>query len=868
MSLSKYPVILLALTFVLYGNTLPNQYAIDDPIVTNNPLIQKGIKAIPEIFTSRYRVYGEYNYGYRPIVKSSFAIEYTLFGQNPWVSHLLNLIFYGLTCVFLFYLLRKLLRKYDELLPFIITVLFIAHPIHTEAVASLKNREEIFSFLGCITALYFFLKFTEYRKIKHLVFGLFCFVFAFLSKQNALTFLAVIPLAIYFFSDVSGGFLKSLTDILMNRLSAGGKRFVNTSKVYVIFMLKLANRYKILLIGLVCYVMAIINGAGDFYQYALVAMVVHYTSDTSEKRLKLLIGLKNSYTLAGFAFLAAFLVLSNLRAIGVVQSPYPATLLSMMAVLSFSAYFYRFNSAIISNGATLLKSPLILLGICTWILAAKLSSYNIYNLEIFALNTITIACLYFYFSKRSGKGERPDLAKATEQISSSEGKRLAISDINIPMVSRALVLVVALLAATAYIALQGPDMYLPEEQRELKVFENPLFYEDNIWVTIATGFYSLLIYLKLLLLPHPLVFYYGFNHIPVVSMANGWVVLSLIIHLVLLLIAVKGIKTRSVLSFAIFYYLATISIFSNIVYPVPGIVGERLLFMPSLGFCIALGYIIFKLFAGTTVSMIGSSVKRKVLMLTVLIVLPYSAKTITRNFDWKDHLTLYLHDIPYIENSLHANALVASHVLRAINPNPNTPGEATENQKYLTLAVKHFKQVLVLDPDHVQTLNNLGTVYYDFYQDYEQAIPYFDKVLVLDPGFEIASFNIGYCYEQLGKDQMAKKAYIRAISIRNDHIKSISNLANLYFKLGIQDSAVILNERIMELDSLLDIPYVNVGNYYIQIGQEPKAVELFEKAVSLNRGNRGLCQNLSDYFKRTGEIEKAAYYAQLASTNQ
>ena len=58
-----YVLFIVAFTFILYGNTIPNKYAIDDPIVTNNPTIQKGIKAIPEIFTTRYRIKEDYNYG-------------------------------------------------------------------------------------------------------------------------------------------------------------------------------------------------------------------------------------------------------------------------------------------------------------------------------------------------------------------------------------------------------------------------------------------------------------------------------------------------------------------------------------------------------------------------------------------------------------------------------------------------------------------------------------------------------------------------------------------------------------------------------------------------------------------------------------
>ena len=55
-------------------------------------------------------------------------------------------------------LLRRLLKNYHIFFPFLTVMLFLAHPLHTEVVASLKNREEILSFLGVLLALKYFLK--------------------------------------------------------------------------------------------------------------------------------------------------------------------------------------------------------------------------------------------------------------------------------------------------------------------------------------------------------------------------------------------------------------------------------------------------------------------------------------------------------------------------------------------------------------------------------------------------------------------------------------------------------------------------------------------------------------------------------------
>jgi len=81
------------------------------------------------------------------------------------------------------------------------TVLFIIHPIHTEAVANIKSRDELLSFLFLILTLQFAMNYlNNEKKKKSLVLGCLFYFLAVLSKENGLTFIAIIPLSFYFFS--------------------------------------------------------------------------------------------------------------------------------------------------------------------------------------------------------------------------------------------------------------------------------------------------------------------------------------------------------------------------------------------------------------------------------------------------------------------------------------------------------------------------------------------------------------------------------------------------------------------------------------------------------------------------------------------
>jgi len=179
-SISFQYIILILTVFLLYGNTIFNKYSIDDQLVINKgSVIQKGIKALPEIFTSRYSQLGEkINYGYRPIVLSTFAIEYEIFGTNPYVSHTVNLLLYLVNCLLLFLILKRILVNFNNYMPIIIILLWAAHPIHTEVIASLKNRDELLSLAGALSSMYLFLKYADTNKFWLVLLGLFSYLFA------------------------------------------------------------------------------------------------------------------------------------------------------------------------------------------------------------------------------------------------------------------------------------------------------------------------------------------------------------------------------------------------------------------------------------------------------------------------------------------------------------------------------------------------------------------------------------------------------------------------------------------------------------------------------------------------------------------
>ena len=207
-----YLIIILFSTGI-YFNTLWNQYAIDDTmLIGDNKFTEKGFAGIKDIMThdAFEGFWGEMGTQivsggrYRPLSIVTFAIEMQILGKNPMVSHAINVVLFTLTCVLLYYLLLYMLPPTKKgtpfylSIPFIATMLFAGHPIHTEVVANIKGRDEIMSLLFSLWTLFLAMKFIRTQNIIHLVLGAFVFFLALLSKENAATFFIIIFLTYFF----------------------------------------------------------------------------------------------------------------------------------------------------------------------------------------------------------------------------------------------------------------------------------------------------------------------------------------------------------------------------------------------------------------------------------------------------------------------------------------------------------------------------------------------------------------------------------------------------------------------------------------------------------------------------------------------
>lgn len=196
------------LGFLLYANTFGHTYALDDfSAIKENWVVKGGLKNLGTIFSTEYR-YGAWSSPgslYRPLPLAMFALEWQLSPDNPSVSHFMNVVFYALSGWVLWMTWRRILVDYPPAMTAMAVLIFMAHPVHTEVVANIKSRDEIFSLLFNTLALYFIWRHLEEKKNSLLLAAMGTFSLALFSKESSFLFLFLFPLTIWFFSRASLG---------------------------------------------------------------------------------------------------------------------------------------------------------------------------------------------------------------------------------------------------------------------------------------------------------------------------------------------------------------------------------------------------------------------------------------------------------------------------------------------------------------------------------------------------------------------------------------------------------------------------------------------------------------------------------------
>lgn len=639
-------LLILAACFVFYGNTLTLKYACDDTIaITDNQFVKQGTHGIGDIlsydfFTGYYGKNQNMVAGgrYRPLSLVTFAIEYQLFGEDPAISHLFNILFLALTALILYKVIRQMLgfagKTGSEIwflsVPFVATILFIGHPVHTEVIANIKSRDEILSLLGSLSALGLTLAYLKRRNPVYIVCSTIVFFLALLAKENAMTFLAVIPLTIFVFTKFPlRKYLETVIPLII---------------ISIVFLLL---RYIIL---------------------------------------------------------------------GHTQNPL-----------------------------------------------------------------------------------------------------------------------------------------------ENDLMNNP-FVEMTLLQKYATIVYTLGLYLKLLVFPHPLTYDYYPYHIPIMNWSDWQTILSLLLYILITVYAVIRIRKKDLYSFSIFYYFITISVASNLLFPIGAFMNERFLFMPSVGFCFAFAWFVLR----DIPLFLKNHRVTKILIPSFLgiILLLCAVKTISRNSDWYDSERLFTTDVKVSRNSAKGNETAGEYLMiRATGIK-----DKAVRDSILRVSIRYQQKAVSIYPKQIIALINMAAAYNYLNQDYDTILIIYKKILYYLPNEEHIYQIFNALMNNYHDNDHKIRLYQSLLEVNRDRWDLNMNLGELYDVIkGDPISAIPYFRKAAELKPSDFITLDKFGIVLAEAKKWKEADSALHMAEKLNPDDPNLLQNLAVVNQRLGNNAMALYYFQRYS---
>ena len=283
-------------------------------------------------------------------------------------------------------------------------------------------------------------------------------------------------------------------------------------------------------------------------------------------------------------------------------------------------------------------------------------------------------------------------------------------------------------------------------------------------------------YLVLLVVPYRLSADYSYAALPVYDeFLSGALFIAVGLVLAAALVLRKFVRHPGLRSLGALWMLIAFSLVPNVVAPIGTIMAERLLYLPSMGFC---------LLAAALLEEVWNLGRRRLLVLVcTAIALCSLGRTWVRNADWRDAETLFRAAIAAYPESAKVHQGL---------------GEALMKRGDWIGALDEYERALARYPNYAAAHYNGGLCYWSL-QQYERAIEAYGRALELRPQYARAWLNMGAAHHALGALEEAAAAYVRAIEVRPDYAEAWENLGHTYRELGDRERAIVAYREFLRL---------------------------------------------------------------------
>jgi tetratricopeptide (TPR) repeat protein len=320
-------------------------------------------------------------------------------------------------------------------------------------------------------------------------------------------------------------------------------------------------------------------------------------------------------------------------------------------------------------------------------------------------------------------------------------------------------------------------------------------------------------YLGLLVAPVRLAVDYSFNQIPIARAPwDPAVLASGLLAMACLALWCVAWKRSPGSFFGLGFFFVTGSlIFANAVFPYGAIMGERFMYLPSLGLLMAAVVL-----ANRAIARLPAGWRDRVAAAgLVVLALSASTRTVVRNLDWRSNFTLFQAAVATNPKSIINHTNLATeyfrmgqydharhHYMQAMEIYPafGTPyrglGYVAVAEEDYQRGLEYFMKSAALSPDDDETHIALAVAYMRL-KRFDEALAELDEAYQMNPRNCKIPHNIGFIHAQTGDHARAVEYYHEALEINPTAAETLLNLAIEYDQRGEADTARTYYERFL-----------------------------------------------------------------------
>ena len=192
--------LIIILGFAVYANSIKGEFIWDDEFLVQDNVYIRNWSHISKLFTENIGAgAGEIFHFYRPLQMITYMIDYSIGGLNAKIYHFTNILLHISAALAIFWLMNILYK--DNFLSLFTGILFVVHPIHTEAVSYVSGRADSLAALFTLLCFIFYIKYLNSESKSATILTVSSYVLAILSRENSLILPVLILLYHYAFKE-------------------------------------------------------------------------------------------------------------------------------------------------------------------------------------------------------------------------------------------------------------------------------------------------------------------------------------------------------------------------------------------------------------------------------------------------------------------------------------------------------------------------------------------------------------------------------------------------------------------------------------------------------------------------------------------